>query len=127
METLLVVDDDAEMRRYMVKTLEKGGFSVQAAPAPSAAVNLLQHAHFDAILLDIDMPEMDGVSLTRLLTQNPQLLGHADVPILLVTGRDDPGIMGDSFEAGARFFLQKPFSPRELLNALALVLRKNRT
>ena len=122
MAKLLVVDDEKDMRTYMKVALEKHSHSITLADGPSEAVACLRDATFDAVLLDIDMPEMDGVTFTRVLTNTPTLLGHPDVPIVLVTGRDDPGIIGESFDAGARYFLRKPFSPKELLHAVQLVL-----
>ena len=122
MTKLLVVDDEPEMRNYMKTTLERADYMVHLAADPAEAVLLLEGNTFDAVLLDVDMPDMDGVTFTRLLKQNPSILGNPDVPILMVTGRDDPGIMGESFDAGAQYFVKKPFSPRELLQAVRLVL-----
>jgi len=122
MTKLLVVDDEPEMRNYMKTTLERADYMVHLAADPAEAVLLLEGDTFDAVLLDVDMPDMDGVTFTRLLKQNPSILGNPDVPILMVTGRDDPGIMGESFDAGAQYFVKKPFSPRELLQAVRLVL-----
>ena len=122
MAKLLVVDDEPEMRQYMRAALMRAGHTVEVATDPANAVPLLESTHFDAILLDIDMPQMDGITFTRLLKQTPALLGSPDVPILLVTGRDDPGIMGESFDAGAQYFVKKPFSPRELIQAVRLAI-----
>ena len=122
MAKLLIVDDEPDMRQYMRTALERGGYQVTTASSPKEAVSILEHERFDAVLLDVDMPNMDGVSFARVLRQNPTILGHRDVPILMVTGRDDPGVIGESFDAGAQFFVKKPFSPRELLHAIRLVL-----
>ena len=122
MAKLLVVDDEPEMRQYMRAALMRAGHTVEVATDPANAVPLPESTHFDAILLDIDMPQMDGITFTRLLKQTPALLGSPDVPILLVTGRDDPGIMGESFDAGAQYFVKKPFSPRELIQAVRLAI-----
>ena len=127
MARILIVDDEQAMREYMRRVLEKHGHTVHSAKSPSDAVAALSEARFDALLLDIEMPEMDGLTFTRLLTKNPQILGPHDVPILLVTGRDNPGTMGDGFAAGARFFVRKPFSPNELLSAVNLVTNTETT
>lgn len=106
----------------MSATLTRQGHKPQRAANPREATDRLMASSFDLILMDVDMPEMDGISFTRLLADNPRFLAYQNVPIIMVTGKSDPGVMGDSFEAGAAFFLQKPFSPRELLDTVRMVL-----
>jgi CheY-like chemotaxis protein len=120
---LLVVDDDEDMTDLVSRVLGRDGHRVTTASNPSEATKELQQHVFDAMLLDIDMPEMDGLTFSKLLQDNPRFLGYADMPVIIVSGRTDPGIMGESFDAGAVYFLQKPFETNELRDTVRLVLK----
>lgn len=122
MARILIVDDDADMRALLTLTLERQSHRPTACKDPADAVTQLKGSTFDLILLDIDMPEMDGLSFARLLRDNPRFLRYRPVPIIMITGKTDPGVMGDSFDAGAVYFLSKPFTPREVLDTISLVL-----
>lgn len=123
MTRILIVDDDADMRALLELTLSRAGFETRGAPDPAEAVVELKRNVFDLILLDIDMPRMDGLSFARLLRENPRFMSYRPVPIVMMTGTDEPGVMIDSFDAGAVYFLAKPFSPGEVLATVRLVLR----
>ena len=120
MVKLLIVDDEPDMRTFMSRTLEGEGHHVVRAPDARAAVDALGAATFDLILMDIDMPGMSGLELTRLLRENPRFLNYQHVPIVMVTG--DTEAMAESFDAGAVYFLEKPFNPRELLDTVRTVV-----
>jgi len=116
---LLIVDDEPDMRTFMGRTLEREGHRVIQAADARLAVDALSAQTFDLILMDIDMPGMSGLELTRLLRDNPRFLGYQHMPIVMVTGNTDA--MGDAFDAGAVYFLEKPFTPRELLDTVRTV------
>lgn len=126
MARLLIVDDEPDMRSLMQTVLERETHKVDCAPGAKEAVDLLSLRTYDAILMDIDMPGMNGIELTRLLRDNPRFLGYRDTPVIMVTGKTDPNTMGESFDAGAVFFLQKPFGPRELNDTVRVVLQTQR-
>lgn len=122
MARILIVDDDRDIRALMELTLKRSGHRVVQAEHARDAVDELRGGSFDIILMDVDMPQMDGVSFTRLLNENPRFLAFQKIPIVMVTGKDEPGVMDDSFDAGAVYFLRKPFTPNELLDTVRLVL-----
>jgi len=118
---VLVVDDDAHIREVMRFALEKAGHRVTEAADGSAAYALLQKAAFDLVVLDIVMPEDDGLTLCRKIrAQNDRL------PIIFVSSRDDELDRVLGLELGADDYLTKPFSPRELSARVAAVLRRTR-
>jgi two-component system OmpR family response regulator len=118
---VLVVDDDAHIREVMRFALEKAGHRVTEAADGSAAYGLLQKSTFDLVVLDIIMPEDDGLTLCRKIrAQNTRL------PIIFVSSRDDELDRVLGLELGADDYLTKPFSPRELSARVAAVLRRTR-
>jgi two-component system OmpR family response regulator len=118
---VLVVDDDGHIREVMRFALEKAGHRVTEAADGSAAYALLQNSAFDLVVLDIVMPEDDGLTLCRKIrAQNTRL------PIIFVSSRDDELDRVLGLELGADDYLTKPFSPRELSARVAAVLRRTR-
>jgi two-component system OmpR family response regulator len=118
---LLVVDDDAHIREVMRFALEKAGHRVTEAADGSAAHALLQMTTFDLVVLDIVMPEDDGLTLCRKIRAQQSRL-----PIIFVSSRDDELDRVLGLELGADDYLTKPFSPRELSARVAAVLRRTR-
>jgi len=118
---VLVVDDDAHIREVMRFALEKAGHRVTEAADGSAAYALLQKGAFDLVVLDIVMPEDDGLTLCRKIRAQDSRL-----PIIFVSSRDDELDRVLGLELGADDYLTKPFSPRELSARVAAVLRRTR-
>jgi two-component system OmpR family response regulator len=115
-----LVDDDAHIREVMRFALEKAGHQVTKAADGAAAFARFQQQPFDLLVLDIVMPEMDGLELCR------KIRAHSEVPIIFVSSRDEEldRILG--LELGGDDYLTKPFSPRELSARVAAVLRRGR-
>lgn len=122
MARVLIVDDDVDLCSMLKLTVERAGHSAVVTADPQEAVGAMERADFDLILLDIDMPFMDGLSFARLLRESPGFLRYRIVPIVMMTGKDDVGVMAESFDAGAVYHLNKPFTPREVLETIRLVL-----
>ena len=119
MANLLLVDDDAHIREVMRFALEKAGHHVREAADGAAAFALFQQHAFDLVVLDIVMPEMDGLELCR------KIRARGALPIIFVSSRDEEldRILG--LELGGDDYLTKPFSPRELSARVAAVLRRS--
>ncbi|MDZ4134648.1 MAG: response regulator transcription factor [Paracoccaceae bacterium] len=115
---LLVVDDDERIRGLLQKFLMRHGFLVTIARDAAQARRLLGGLDFDMIVLDVMMPGMDGIQLTRELREKLAL------PILLLTARGETTSRIDGFEAGADDYLVKPFEPKELLLRINAILRR---
>jgi two-component system phosphate regulon response regulator OmpR len=115
---LLIVDDDQRIRQLLQKYLVRNGFLVSIAQDAAQAKRLLCGLSFDLIVLDVMMPDQDGLSLTRELRES------VDIPILLLTARSESEDRISGFEAGADDYLPKPFEPKELLLRIHAILRR---
>ena len=115
---LLIVDDDERIRGLLQKFLMRHGFWVSAARDAAQARRLLTGLEFDLIVLDVMMPEEDGVSLTR------DLRRRLTTPILLLTAKGETSDRIAGLEAGADDYLPKPFEPKELLLRINAILRR---
>ncbi len=120
MANLLVVDDDRHIREVMRFALEKAGHKVTEAENGSAGYELFRAQPFDLIVLDIVMPEDDGLELCRKIRRESAL------PIIFVSSRDEELDRVLGLELGGDDYVTKPFSPRELSARVAAVLRRVR-
>ncbi|MCL2031038.1 MAG: response regulator [Oscillospiraceae bacterium] len=114
MKTLFVVDDNDVNLVYAEETLS-GRYNVFTLPSAAAMFTLLENVTPDLILLDIEMPEMDGFEALKKLKSAGR---HADIPVVFVTGWSDDSIEALGFEMGAVDFVIKPFSAPVLLNRI---------
>jgi len=115
---ILVVDDDTRLRDLLKKYLSEQGFRVTTAGNAEEARGKLRSLAFDLLVLDIMMPGEDGLALTSSLRTD------SEVPILLLTARDDVADRIEGLEHGADDYLSKPFEPRELVLRIKAVLRR---
>jgi CheY-like chemotaxis protein len=109
--TALVVDDEVVIRRLVRTVLEADDFAVMEASDGFEALNLAQAATPSVVILDVMMPELDGVEVCR-------RLDHDVLKVVMLTARDDPELEQRCKDAGADAFLTKPFSSIELLDLL---------
>ena len=126
-KTILVVDDEPTIREVVRKYLEQEGFKVVEAATGPAAVDALRAEPPDLIVLDIMLPGLDGLSITRSLrdpAESASLRLEGDVPIILLTARGEEIDRIIGFEVGADDYVVKPFSPRELVARVKAVLRR---
>jgi len=107
---ILLVDDDRELAEYVSRTLEEEGHSVTLSADGAAAVRAARSSRYDIIVLDVMLPLMDGVHVTRRLRAE-----NIATPILLLTARDAPQDVVRGLDAGADDYLTKPFSLEVLL------------
>ena len=115
---ILVVDDDPRLLQLLERYLRQNEFIVSSAADAQAARDQLARLTFDLIVLDVMLPDQDGIALTRSLRR------ESDVPILLLTARGEPEDRIAGLEGGADDYLVKPFEPRELLLRIATILRR---
>lgn len=108
---VLVVDDDPDVRRLVEMKLTIEGIQPTLAVDGQDALDKLDHAPFDLVILDIMMPRLDGIEACRQLRQ---LAGYGTVPVLMLTARAQIADIERGFDAGATDYMVKPFSPREL-------------
>lgn len=115
---ILIVDDDERIRGLLQKFLARNGFWVTTARDAAHARRLLGGLEFDLLVLDVMMPNEDGITLTKSLRET------LNTPILLLTAKAETGerIMG--LEAGADDYLTKPFEPKELVLRINAILRR---
>ncbi|AKF81404.1 chemotaxis protein CheY [Myxococcus fulvus 124B02] len=118
--TVLVVDDDPHLRDIVRFALEHGGFRVEEAAEGRAALAHVQRSPPALIVLDIMMPEMDGLTVCREVRRTHEL------PIVFLSSRDDEVDRILGLELGGDDYLTKPFSPRELVARVKAVLRRAR-
>ncbi len=116
--TILVVDDDQRLRTLLVQFLSEHHLRVQAAANAAEARSYLACHSFDVVILDVMMPGETGFDLTKSLRQT-----H-DIPILLLTARDQLSDKLEGFGCGANDYLTKPFEPEELLARIRALLRR---
>jgi two-component system response regulator MprA len=118
---ILVVDDDPSVRRMLVRTLTAEGHEVEAAADGGAALAAVERRAPEAVVLDVAMPDMDGLAVCRRLRERGIV-----APVLLLTARDAVADRVAGLEAGADDYLVKPFAVEELLARLAAIARRGR-
>ena len=117
-ERILLVEDDPRLAEMLCEYLGGAGFRVVLAPFGAAAMERLAEAPFDAVVLDLMLPDMDGLDVCR------RLRSKSDTPLLMLTARGDATDRIVGLELGADDYLPKPFEPRELLARLRAILRR---
>ena len=122
-DTVLIVDDDPEIRRLLVDYLARNGFAALAVRDGREMWQALERHAVDLLVLDLMLPGSDGLTLCRDLRAKP---GKPNLPVLMLTarGEDTDRIVG--IEMGADDYLVKPFNPRELLARIKSILRRTR-
>ena len=115
---ILVVDDDPRALRYIRKVLSKAGFIPLVTPDPEEALLLAREERPHLILLDMVLPDSDGIDLMK------DLLRLADLPVIFVSGYSKDRTIVQAFEQGAADYIVKPFSPTELVARVRAALRK---
>ena len=115
---VLLVEDDARLATMVSDYLGEAGFRVQRAATGAAATQLAAAEAFDAMILDLMLPDADGLDICRNLRMK------SDIPVLMLTARGDPLDRVVGLELGTDDYLPKPFEPRELLARLRAILRR---
>ncbi|MFC3038959.1 response regulator transcription factor [Virgibacillus xinjiangensis] len=116
--SILVVDDEERIRRLTRMYLERESYEVDEAENGSEALEKALNNHYDVILLDIMMPEMDGIEFSE------ELRKEKTTPIIMLTAKGEEANRVQGFEAGADDYVVKPFSPREVVLRVKALLRR---
>ena len=117
---ILLIEDDSRLAAMVAEYLGEAGYRVSVAPAGGAGLQMLEREPYDALVLDLSLPDIDGLELCR------RLRARHDLPVLMLTARGDAADRIVGLELGADDYLPKPFEPRELLARLRAILRRNR-
>jgi two-component system, OmpR family, response regulator MprA len=119
---ILVVDDDAPIRRMLDRTLSAEGYAVETAADGGEALAAVERSTPDLVVLDVGMPGVDGLSVSRRLRAK-----GLSVPVLLLTARDSVPDRVAGLDAGADDYLVKPFATEELLARVRALLRRGKS
>ena len=118
MARILIVEDEEKIARFVTLELEHEGYQVEHAADGRTAVNLALERDYDLILLDVLLPQLNGMEVLRRVRK------HKDVPVIMVTARDAVMDKVAGLDAGADDYLTKPFSVEELLARIRTTLRR---
>jgi DNA-binding response OmpR family regulator len=117
-DCIMAIDDEAEVLRLLKRIFEEEGYSFVGADSGYAAFNLLQDHRPDLILLDIIMPGLDGFQVLELIRRT------SDVPVIILTGKNEMTVLRDTVEIGADDYVKKPFYRLELVARVRAKLRR---
>src|SRR5689334_5496033 len=115
---ILMIEDDQRLAAMVSEFLSEAGFRITHHVIAEDGMNSLKHARFDALILDVMLPDVDGFEVCR------RIRTTSDIPILMLTARGDPTDRVVGLELGADDYLAKPFNPPELLARLRAILRR---
>lgn len=116
-EKILVVEDDIQIQNFMVYTLENAGFEVAAVSTGKDGIECMIGKDVDLMLLDLGLPDMDGMDVLHKVRK------WSDVPIIIVSARDQDKEKVTALDDGADDYLTKPFSATELMARIRVALR----
>jgi two-component system response regulator AdeR len=119
MSVVLVVDDNEDNLRVTEEILKTKGFAVRVAVDGASALRSIEQARPDVVLLDIMLPDMDGMEVLDRLRSNADL---SRLPVILVTAKAQDEDLLAGYKVGADYYITKPFTARQLLHGIGLVL-----
>ena len=120
MPRILLIDDDAHLAPPLTTYFARFDCTLDSAQRPSEGLAKLRNGDYDAAILDVMLPEMDGFALCR------QIRAESDIPIVMLTARGEVMDRVVGLELGADDYLPKPFEPRELVARVQTILRRQR-
>jgi DNA-binding response OmpR family regulator len=115
---VLIIEDNTEIRSGLKRSLGERGYDVRTSPTGLGGLSIIVDEHPDVVLLDLGLPDIDGVDLLRMLR------AVSKVPVVVVTARDDEAEIIRTLDTGADDYIVKPFSTRQLEARLRAVLRR---
>src|SRR5450631_731716 len=120
-DLVLMIEDDARLGAMVVDYLGRNGYAVIHEVTATAGLAQLQREPFDLVILDLMLPDADGLEVCRQIRGQARL---AELPIVMLTAKGDPTDRVVGLELGADDYLAKPFEPRELLARVRAILRR---
>lgn len=121
MELFLIVEDDAQIRNFINFSLTSQNYECIEVSNAKAALNLLESRNYSAVILDLGLPDMDGIDLLK------KIRLQYNTPVIIVSARDQDNDKVEALDSGADDYLTKPFSVKELLARIRVVLRHNKS
>jgi two-component system alkaline phosphatase synthesis response regulator PhoP len=118
MATILIIEDEAELVKVLRSYLEQAGFNVLTAGRGDVGLSIWEHKRPDLVLLDLNLPGMDGLDLAR------EIRRKSDTPIIMITARVEEADQLVGLELGADDYITKPFSPRLVVARVRALLRR---
>ncbi len=118
MPRILLIDDDERLAELLARYFERYDFKLDSAALPSEGFAKLSQEHFDLVILDIMLPEMDGFTVCK------EIRKDNDIPIIMLTARGEVMDRIVGLELGADDYLAKPFEPRELVARMTTILKR---
>lgn len=120
-ERILAVDDEEDILELLKFNLEREGYQVTCVASGEDALRSVRESHPDIVLLDLMLPDIDGLEITKALKNDP---GTKSIPILMLTAKGEEADIVTGLELGADDYITKPFSPRILIARVRAVLRR---
>jgi CheY-like chemotaxis protein len=121
MKTILVVDDSPTIRKLLTYVLRRKDYIIAEAEDGIDAMEKLSHIQVDLVLVDLNMPNMDGIEFAKTLRSNYY---YMDTPIIMLTTTTDDNLKKNALEAGVNLFLNKPIQPNILLYKVESLLKE---
>ena len=112
---IVLIEDDADLFNLLKYNLEKEGFALVGSQTGRGAIDLCRREKPDLILLDIMLPDSDGLDICKGIRNHPEL---AHIPVIFVTAKTDVTTVSETMRAGASFYLSKPFRRDELVSRI---------
>src|ERR1044071_6866778 len=117
-QTVLVVEDEASIASFVAAYLKNAGYTVKTTPSGNEALRIVESDRPALVVLDLMLPDLDGVEVCKRIRQ------HSDMPVLMLTARDEDVDKIIGLEVGADDYMTKPFNPRELVARVRAILRR---
>ncbi|MFW6180360.1 MAG: response regulator [Spirochaetota bacterium] len=121
---ILVVDDDQVVLHSCKVVLEAEGFQVHLVPSAREAIAFLESRYVDLMIMDVKMPEKDGLYILDVIREKWPLDRWPELPVLVMSGYPTPDTINDLIKRGVREFISKPFTPDELIESVRKTLTK---
>ena len=116
---IVIAEDDPDILQLVAIRLERSGYEVLRAPDGEQALQLVSEHIPDLVVLDVLMPKLTGLEVTRRIREDP---ATREIPVILLTARVEEADLKQGFEAGATDYLKKPFSPQDLQERVKAIL-----